>query len=81
VASITKLVKGLTRTTSSGSRAGRRVTTSSSRASRLQRASAKTTFDTYGHLRPDWDESTRATIEAVFVTRLTEQSLNQQGTR
>jgi hypothetical protein len=29
-------------------------------------ALAKTTLDTYGHLRPDRDESTRAAIEAVF---------------
>jgi hypothetical protein len=33
------------------------------------RASAKTTLDTYGRLWPDRDESTRATIEAVFVAR------------
>jgi integrase len=46
---------------------------------RLRHASAKTTLDTYGHLWPDRDESTRATIEAVFITRRTEQSLNQQG--
>jgi integrase len=46
---------------------------------RLRHASAKTTLDTYGHLWPDRDESTRATIDAVFVTRRTEQSLNQQG--
>jgi integrase len=36
---------------------------------RLRHASAKTTLDTYGHLWPDRDESTRATIEAVFATR------------
>jgi len=46
---------------------------------RLRHASAKTTLDTYGHLWPDRDESTRATIEAVFVTRRTEQGLNQLG--
>ena len=46
---------------------------------RMRHASAKTTLDTYGHLWPDRDESTRATIEAVFVTRRTEQGLNQQG--
>lgn len=33
---------------------------------RLRHASAKTTLDTYGHLWPDRDESTRAAIEAVF---------------
>jgi integrase len=48
---------------------------------RLRHASAKTTLDTYGHLWPDRDESTRATIEAVFATHWTEQSLNQQGPR
>lgn len=46
---------------------------------RLRHASAKTTLDTYGHLWPDRDESTRATIEAVFSARQTEQGLNQQG--
>jgi integrase len=34
---------------------------------RLRHASAKTTLDTYGHLWPDRDESTRATVEAVFA--------------
>jgi integrase len=33
---------------------------------RHRHASAKTTVDTYGHLWPDRDESTRATIEALF---------------
>ena len=33
---------------------------------RLRHASAKTTLDTYGHLWPDRDESTRAAIEAAF---------------
>ncbi|MGO9295772.1 MAG: tyrosine-type recombinase/integrase [Streptosporangiaceae bacterium] len=33
---------------------------------RLRHASAKTTLDTYGHLWPDRDESTRAAVEAVF---------------
>ena len=46
---------------------------------RLRHASAKTTLDTYGHLWPDRDESTRATIEAVFANRRTEQGLNQQS--
>ena len=36
---------------------------------RLRHASAKTTLDTYGHLWPDRDESTRAAIEAVFQAR------------
>ncbi len=34
---------------------------------RLRHASAKTTLDTYSHLWPDSDDSTRAAIEAVFV--------------
>jgi len=33
---------------------------------RVRHASATTTLDTYGHLWPDRDESTRAAIEAVF---------------
>ena len=36
---------------------------------RLRHASAKTTLDTYGHLWPDRDESTRAAVEAVFNDR------------
>lgn len=36
---------------------------------RLRHASAKTTLDTYGHLWPDSDDSTRAAIESVFVER------------
>ncbi|MGD0062853.1 MAG: hypothetical protein ABSB76_05360 [Streptosporangiaceae bacterium] len=39
------------------------------RAARLRHASAKTTLDTYGHLWPDRDESTRAAVEAVFSAR------------
>jgi integrase len=35
----------------------------------LRHASAKTTLDTYGHLWPDRDESTRAAIDAVLATR------------
>ncbi|HWG14550.1 MAG TPA: site-specific integrase [Streptosporangiaceae bacterium] len=42
----------------------------------LRHASAKTTLDTYGHIRPDRDESTRATVEAVFTVR-TEQGRNR----
>ncbi|MCW2879273.1 MAG: site-specific integrase [Sphaerisporangium sp.] len=45
---------------------------------RLRHASAKTTLDTYGHLWPDSDESTRAAINAVLVAR-TEQRQNQTG--
>jgi integrase len=36
---------------------------------RLRHASAKTTLDTYGHLWPDKDESTRAAVEAIFAAR------------
>jgi integrase len=36
---------------------------------RLRHASAKTTLDTYGHLWPDRDESTRAAVEQVFRDR------------
>lgn len=36
---------------------------------RLRPASAKTTLDTYGHLRPDRDESTRAAVDAVLQDR------------
>ena len=37
--------------------------------SRLRHESAKTTLDTYGHLWPDSDDSTRAAIEAVMAAR------------
>ncbi len=36
---------------------------------RLRHASAKTTLDTYGHLWPDSDDSTRAAIGAVMAAR------------
>lgn len=36
---------------------------------RLRHASAKTTLDTYSHLWPDRDETSRAAIEAVFAGR------------
>jgi integrase len=36
---------------------------------RLRHASAKTTLDTYGHLFPDQDETTRAAISTVMTTR------------
>jgi integrase len=36
---------------------------------RLRHASAKTTLDTYGHLWPDSDDSTRAAIDAVLTAR------------
>ncbi len=37
---------------------------------RLRHASAKTTLDTYAHLWPDSDESTRSAIDAVMMARL-----------
>ena len=36
---------------------------------RLRHASAGTTLDTYGHLWPDRDESTRAAVNAVLADR------------
>ena len=36
---------------------------------RLRHASAKTTLDTYAHLWPDSDESTRTAIDAVMQER------------
>jgi integrase len=45
---------------------------------RLRHASAKTTLDTYGHIWPDRDESTRAAVEAVLTAR-TEQRRNSIG--
>ena len=36
---------------------------------RLRHASAKTTLDTYGHLWPDSDETTRAVISEVITAR------------
>ena len=36
---------------------------------RMRHASAQTTLDTYGHLWPDRDESTRAAVKAVFQAR------------
>ncbi|GAA4098821.1 site-specific integrase [Actinomadura miaoliensis] len=47
---------------------------------RLRHASAKTTLDTYGHIWPDRDESTRAAIDAVLQARA-EQGRNQAGER
>lgn len=36
---------------------------------RLRHSSAKTTLDTYGHIWPDRDDSTRAAVSAALVTR------------
>jgi integrase len=43
---------------------------------RLRHASAKTTLDTYGHIWPDRDETTKAAVDAVLVAYLTEQRRN-----
>jgi hypothetical protein len=37
---------------------------------RLRHASAKTTLDTYSHLSPDADDSTRAAVGAVLAARM-----------
>jgi integrase len=47
---------------------------------RLRHASAKTTLDTYGHLWPDRDESTRAAIDVVLAARA-EQVQNRERAR
>jgi integrase len=47
---------------------------------RLRHASAKTTLDTYGHLWPDSDESTREAVDAVLVARA-ELERSQEGAR
>ena len=39
------------------------------RRARLRHASAKTTLDTYGHLWPDSDDSTRAAVDVVLAAR------------
>jgi integrase len=43
---------------------------------RLRHASATTTLDTYGHIWPDRDESTRAAVDAVLTAYRTEQRRN-----
>jgi integrase len=37
---------------------------------RLRHASAMETLDTYGHLRPDSDDRTRAAVDAVLGARV-----------
>jgi integrase len=37
---------------------------------RLRHASAKTTLDTYSHLWPDSDDSTRAAVDSVLLARV-----------
>jgi integrase len=41
---------------------------------RLRHASAKTTLDTYGHLWPDRDDTSRAAVAAVYSDRSYDQS-------
>jgi len=45
---------------------------------RLRQASAKTTLDTYGHLWPDRDESTRTAVEQA-MSRLVQERLRNAG--
>jgi integrase len=47
---------------------------------RLRHASAKTTLDTYSHLWPDRDESTRAAVDVVLTARA-EQERNREAAR
>jgi hypothetical protein len=37
---------------------------------RLRHASAKTTLDTYAHMWPDSDDSTRAAVDKVLAARI-----------
>jgi integrase len=47
---------------------------------RLRHARAKTTLDTYGHIWPDRDESTRVVVEAVIAARTEQRRNNDQPT-
>lgn len=47
---------------------------------RLRHASAKTTLDTYSHLWPDSDDSTRAAVDAVFTARADSLRTRKGGT-
>ncbi|WP_217361675.1 tyrosine-type recombinase/integrase [Aeromicrobium stalagmiti] len=47
---------------------------------RLRHASAKTTLDTYSHLWPDRDESSREAVAAVYLTRRKSGDGSVQGT-
>jgi integrase len=47
---------------------------------RLRHASAKTTLDTYGHIWPDRDESTRAAVDAVLTARTEERRNRTEAT-
>jgi integrase len=46
---------------------------------RLRHASAKTTLDTYAHLWPDSDESTRSAIDAVMQARAESQRAGESS--
>ncbi len=48
---------------------------------RLRHASAKTRLDTYGHLWPDRDESTRAAADAVISAKFSPQSRSKASAR
>jgi integrase len=50
--------------------AGWRATDIKTVQARMRHASATTTLDTYGHLWPDADESTRIAIGAVIAERM-----------
>ncbi len=47
----------------------------------MRRASAKTTLDTYGHLWPDADESTRFAIGEVITERMDSAGTTTDGLR
>jgi len=48
---------------------------------RMRHASARTTLDTYGHLWPDADESTRSAIGAVIAKRMDSLGVTADGLR
>ena len=50
---------------------------------RLRHGSAKTTLDTYGHLWPDKDESTKAVIDALVDSKFRDlaDSVRTEGAR
>ncbi len=48
---------------------------------RMRHATARTTLDTYGHLWPDADESTRSAIGAVIAERAHSLEITADGLR
>jgi integrase len=46
---------------------------------RMRHSSAKTTLDTYGHMWPDKDETTRAAISGVIAARVASSSAVPAG--